>query len=76
MYSLKFLFGKYLSAKLTISGLTKETSEHHGSTIQWRGRANAASTASDIPSSQRDRKKVSKDERRAMLESYVNKYSS
>ncbi|KAK4786478.1 hypothetical protein SAY86_003167 [Trapa natans] len=57
-----------------VTWLTKETSGHHGSTILWRGKSNAASAASDVPNSHRDCKRVSIEERRAMLESYINKY--
>ncbi|KAK2655206.1 hypothetical protein Ddye_008258 [Dipteronia dyeriana] len=46
-----------------------------GSNIRWRGRSYAASVApSDSPEPQRSRKRVSKEERRALVESYVNKY--
>ncbi|TXG51786.1 hypothetical protein EZV62_024310 [Acer yangbiense] len=46
-----------------------------GSNIRWRGRSYAASVVpSDSPEPQRSRKRVSKDERRALVESYVNKY--
>ncbi|KAG7941909.1 hypothetical protein I3843_16G072400 [Carya illinoinensis] len=43
--------------------------------IQWRGNSTAASVASsDIPSDAQKRRRVSKDERRAMVESFVNNY--
>lgn len=47
-----------------------------GSSTQWRGKSYAASAASsDIPSdAQRRRKRVSIDERQAMVECFVNKY--
>ncbi|XP_040998720.1 uncharacterized protein LOC121244628 isoform X1 [Juglans microcarpa x Juglans regia] len=47
-----------------------------GSHIQWRGKSYTASVASsDIPSdAQKRRRRVSKDERQAMVESFVNKY--
>ncbi|XP_058090212.1 uncharacterized protein LOC131236792 isoform X2 [Magnolia sinica] len=46
----------------------------HGSNIQWRGRSFAASVPSDSSKPQRGQKRLSKDERRAMLESFVDKY--
>ncbi|KAJ4713953.1 DNA binding [Melia azedarach] len=45
-----------------------------GLNIQWRGRSYAASVPSDAPKSQRGRKKVSKDERKAMVEAFVKTY--
>lgn len=45
-----------------------------GSDIQWRGRSYAASLPSERPKSQNVRRRVSKDERRTMVESFVNKY--
>lgn len=45
-----------------------------GFNIQWRGRSQAASVSSDVPKVKRVQKKVSKDERRAMMEAFVNKY--
>ncbi|KAI9175039.1 hypothetical protein LWI28_026471 [Acer negundo] len=46
-----------------------------GSNIRWRGRSYAASVVpSDSLEPQRVRKRVSKEERRALVESYVNKY--
>ncbi|KAI9087827.1 hypothetical protein K1719_030157 [Acacia pycnantha] len=43
------------------------------SNTQWRGWSYAASVPSDKPNSQK-RQRLSKDERRAMVESFVNKY--
>ncbi|KAJ4844480.1 hypothetical protein Tsubulata_006316 [Turnera subulata] len=45
-----------------------------GSGIQRRGGANAASVPSDIPKPSRPGKKIPINERRVMVESYVNKY--
>ncbi|XP_044465977.1 uncharacterized protein LOC123196143 isoform X2 [Mangifera indica] len=45
-----------------------------GFNIQWRGRSQAASVSSDVPKVKRVQKKVSKDERRAMMEAFVNNY--
>ncbi|OVA10773.1 hypothetical protein BVC80_645g105 [Macleaya cordata] len=44
------------------------------SNIQWRGRSFAASVPSDSSKSERRQKRVTKDERRAMVESFVDKY--
>lgn len=40
----------------------------------WRGRSYAASVASDIPDPEKDRKSVPVEARRAMVESFVDKY--
>jgi hypothetical protein len=46
-----------------------------GSNTQWRGKSYAASVpSSDVPSDAQRRKRVSKDERQAMVHSFVNKY--
>jgi hypothetical protein len=47
-----------------------------GSNTHWRGKSYAASVpSSDVPSdAQRRRKRVSKAERQAMVQSFVNKY--
>ncbi|XP_022964986.1 uncharacterized protein LOC111464933 [Cucurbita moschata] len=42
----------------------------------WRGRSYAASVASDVPRPEKDGKKVSKQDRRAMVESFVDKYKA
>ncbi|KGN65696.1 uncharacterized protein LOC101209410 [Cucumis sativus] len=42
----------------------------------WRGRSYVPSVASDIPGPEKDRKRVSKEERRAMVESFVHKYKA
>ncbi|XP_022970550.1 uncharacterized protein LOC111469494 [Cucurbita maxima] len=42
----------------------------------WRGRSYAASVASDVPRPEKDRKKVSREDRRAMVESFVDKYKA
>ncbi|CAK9327049.1 unnamed protein product [Citrullus colocynthis] len=42
----------------------------------WRGRSYAASVASDIPGPEKDRKSVSIEDRRAMVESFVHKYKA
>lgn len=44
------------------------------SNIPRRGWSYAASVPSDKPNSQKGRRRVSRDERRAMVESFVNKY--
>ncbi|KAG6740147.1 hypothetical protein POTOM_057785 [Populus tomentosa] len=46
----------------------------HGANMQWRARSYAASVPSHMPKSHKAQKRVSKDDRRAMVESYVNKY--
>ncbi|KAL5813677.1 hypothetical protein ACOSQ4_024318 [Xanthoceras sorbifolium] len=56
------------------SGLGEVNNVVCRSNIRWRGRSYAASVPSDSLESQRKRKRVSKDERRALIESYVNKY--
>ncbi|XP_057514216.1 uncharacterized protein LOC130795984 isoform X1 [Actinidia eriantha] len=45
-----------------------------GSNVYWRGRSSAASNPSDIPNLQKGGKRVSRDVRRAMVESFVDKY--
>ncbi|XP_023520102.1 uncharacterized protein LOC111783410 [Cucurbita pepo subsp. pepo] len=42
----------------------------------WLGRSYAASVASDVPRPEKGRKKVSKQDRRAMVESFVDKYKA
>ncbi|KAJ0048235.1 hypothetical protein Pint_16594 [Pistacia integerrima] len=54
--------------------LTEINNAVYGSNIQWRGRSQAASVPSDVPKAKRGHKKVSKDKRHAMVESFVNKY--
>lgn len=53
--------------------LTELNNVVNGSNIQWRGKSYAASVPSDAPKSLRGRK-LSRDERKAMVESFVNKY--
>ncbi|CAI9776343.1 unnamed protein product [Fraxinus pennsylvanica] len=48
----------------------------HSSIIKWRGRLFSASVPSDTNEVKKSRKKVSKDERRAMVENFVNKYKA
>ncbi|XP_077231449.1 uncharacterized protein LOC143864400 [Tasmannia lanceolata] len=45
-----------------------------GSNIQWRGRSFAASVPSDSSKPQRGQKRISRQERRAIVESFVHKY--
>lgn len=44
------------------------------SNIWWRGRSFSTYVPSDIPKAQKGRKRVTKHERQAMVESFVNKY--
>ncbi|XP_011074424.1 uncharacterized protein LOC105159162 isoform X1 [Sesamum indicum] len=46
----------------------------HGSNAQWCGRSYAASASSDTVECKKARRRVSKDERKTMVENYVNKY--
>ncbi|KAL0369002.1 UNVERIFIED_CONTAM: hypothetical protein Scaly_1119100 [Sesamum calycinum] len=46
----------------------------HGSNVQWCGRSYAASASSDTVECKKARRRVSKDERKTMVENYVNKY--
>ncbi|KAK9279001.1 hypothetical protein L1049_028583 [Liquidambar formosana] len=69
---------KNYASRLTLTKTTRVftdiTKVVRGSNIQWRGRSYAASVPSDLPKAQKGRKRVSKDERKAMVESFVNKY--
>ncbi|XP_061950887.1 uncharacterized protein LOC133673956 isoform X2 [Populus nigra] len=63
------------SARSTISTVFDEVANAiHGANMQWRARSYAASVPSHMPQSYKSQKRVSKDDRRAMVESYVNKY--
>ncbi|XP_011017552.1 PREDICTED: uncharacterized protein LOC105120868 isoform X2 [Populus euphratica] len=63
------------SARSTISTVFDEVANAiHGANMQWRARSYAASVPSHMPKSHKAQKRVSKDDRRAMVESYVNKY--
>ncbi|KAI5557853.1 hypothetical protein BDE02_18G131100 [Populus trichocarpa] len=63
------------SARSTISTVFDEVANAiHGANMQWRARSYAASVPSHMPQSHKAQKRVSKDDRRAMVESYVNKY--
>lgn len=63
------------SARSTISTVFDEVAKAiHGANMQWRARSYAASVPSHMPKSHKAQKRVSKDDRRAMVESYVNKY--
>ncbi|XP_022849208.1 uncharacterized protein LOC111371447 [Olea europaea var. sylvestris] len=54
-----------------------ETSSNgHRSIIKWHGRLFSASVPSDKTEVKKSRKKVSKDERKAMVESFVNKHKA
>lgn len=53
--------------------LTELNNVVNGSNIQWHGKSYVASVPSDAPKSQRGRK-LTRDERKAMVESFVNKY--
>lgn len=55
---------------------TEITNVVQGSNIQSRGKSYAASVPCDVPKIQKGRKRVSKDQRKAMVESFVNKYRS
>ncbi|KAL0392055.1 UNVERIFIED_CONTAM: hypothetical protein Sradi_2428300 [Sesamum radiatum] len=46
----------------------------HGSNVQWCGRSYAASASSDTVECKKARRRVSKDERKTMVENYVNKH--
>ncbi|KAL2487651.1 uncharacterized protein Fot_41000 [Forsythia ovata] len=48
----------------------------HKSIVKWRGRSFSASVPSDTPGVKKSRKRVSKDERKAMVETFVNKYKA
>eukprot|EP00258_Populus_trichocarpa_P029670 XP_024445689.1 uncharacterized protein LOC18107906 isoform X3 [Populus trichocarpa] len=61
------------SARSTISTVFDEVANAiHGANMQWRARSYAASVPSHMPQSHKAQKRVSKDDRRAMVESYVN----
>ncbi|KAJ6372856.1 hypothetical protein OIU76_027229 [Salix suchowensis] len=63
------------SARSTISTVLDEvTNAIHGANMQWRAKSYAASVPSHMPKSHKAQKRVSKDDRRAMVESYVNRY--
>lgn len=46
----------------------------HVSNMQWCGKSYAASTSSETVEARKTRRRVTKDERRLMVEKYVNKY--
>ncbi|KAI3460227.1 hypothetical protein Pfo_016890 [Paulownia fortunei] len=46
----------------------------HGSNMQWRARSYAASTSSETLEARKSQRRVSKGERKSMVENYVNKY--
>lgn len=56
-----------------LTALTELNNFENGSNIQWHGKSYAASVPSDAPKSQRGRK-LKRDERKAVVESFVNKY--
>lgn len=56
--------------RIALTGLNNVV---NGSNIQWCGKSYAASVPSDAPKSQRGRR-LPRDERKAMVESFVNKY--
>lgn len=46
----------------------------HGSNVQWCGRSYAASSSSNTVEAKKERRRISKDERRSMVKKYFNKY--
>ncbi|KAK6130888.1 hypothetical protein DH2020_035363 [Rehmannia glutinosa] len=54
--------------------LIETSSLVHGSNIQWCGRSYAASASSEALENGKPRRRISKDERKSMVENYVNKY--
>lgn len=67
-----WIFSNYLQP-WCLTVLTGLNNVVNGSNIQWRGKSYAASVPSDAPKSQRGRR-LPRDERKAMVESFVNKY--
>ncbi|KAK4434425.1 hypothetical protein Salat_0605300 [Sesamum alatum] len=70
--SRRFQVTKTSSARLC--PVIERSSMVHGSNTQWRGRSYAASASSDTVECRKARRRVSKDERKSMVENYVNKY--
>ncbi|XP_038894559.1 uncharacterized protein LOC120083086 isoform X2 [Benincasa hispida] len=72
----------YSSIEHSISGIKSAFSRKDvdyfvpSSNTWWRGRSYAASVASDIPGPEKARKRVSIEDRRAIVESFVHKYKA
>ncbi|XAR53140.1 hypothetical protein NMG60_11021562 [Bertholletia excelsa] len=58
----------------SVKVVTKISSPARRSNICWRGKSFTASVPSDVPKVQKVRKRFSKDERKAMVESFVKMY--